>query len=235
MNPLIQWLQKEGLHIVKELFKFVNYYNLREKLLFYITLNYIMGKNSQNRIHKEISYTFITSAFLGGTVALIFLIIGIPCSVLTGFNWNYIAIIQYSLQILSITYIAWKTTKNINYSTTLAFTGAAATGYLYEFPFWFYSVKKAQAYLIHVSPKNIFFLSFQMISIGVFIWLIRKQVTKFNKKDLALFILVQGFSFLMASKMYVWQSMYFVRLPMMAYSLYLCKKMWISHEIQDDS
>lgn len=235
MNPIIQWIQKEILKFVFELFKYLNYYTLRDRILFFVTINYVLGEYRESKMHNEISISFLELALAVGIVSFIFLLFSVPSKVLFGFKWNYLAPIQYTSQICALYYIAWKKTDNVNYSIALAYNGAAATGYLYEFPFWFYSVKKAQAHLLHTSFRYIFLVDFQIISIIVFIMLLRKQEIKIGKKEIALFLCVLGFSFIMGSQMYVISSTNFIRLPMMAYSLYLCKKMWRSNEIKEET
>ncbi len=225
MNPIIQWLEKEMSFFLPQLFGFFNYYNLRDRLPFYVTLTYILGRGSDSKIPRYVSKLFLLIALDVGIVSLYYLLTGTPNDQLVGFSWRHAAPIQYSLQILAINHIAWKTTKNPTYSVALAYNGAAATGYLYEIPFWFYSIKSSQARLLHASYRYTFLISYQIIAIGVFIWLLKKQDINFSKKDLALFLGVFGIDFIMGSKMYVWETSAIVRIPMILYSIYLVSKL----------
>jgi len=224
MNQIIPWLLYELDTFIVELFKFINYYTLRDRLPFYATLNYIMGRNSESRLYKEIATAFLTIAFAVSVVNIFYFVVEGSNDRLFGFAWGPIAPIQYTVQIFSLYYLGWKATKNINYSVALAYNGASATGFLYEMPFWYFSIKP-EVHLIHVSQRYIFLFSYQMIAIGVFILLLRKKGMIFTKKDLAFFVGVFGITSLMASQMYVWHTAEIVRIPMMLFSLYLVSKL----------
>jgi len=224
MNPILQWLQKETQLFLIQFLNFTDYYILRDRIPFYVTLAYILGRNSNSKIPKYISSFFLLVASEVGIVSLYYLLTGVPNDHLVGFKWRYSAPIQYTVQILIISYIAWRTTKNIPYSVALGYNGAAATGFLYEIPFWLYSFKP-EAHLLRANYNNIFFISYQIIAIGVFIWLLRKQDIKFGKRDLTLFLVVLGISFLMGAQLYIIESASIARTSVILYSIYLSFKL----------
>lgn len=224
MNPVHQWIQKEAHLFLIQFLKFSDYYILRDRLPFYVTLTYILGRNSESKIPKYISSFFLLLASEVGIVAIYYLLAGIPNDQLVGFTWRYSAPIQYTVQILIISYIAWRTTKNIPYSVALGYNGAAATGYLYEIAFWLYSFKP-EAHLLRTNYQFTFLISYQIIAIGVFIWLLRKQGIKTGKKDFTIFMGVFGFTILMASQLYVIESASIARTSMILYSIYLSLKL----------
>jgi len=224
MNPVIMWLQKEFFLFTEDLPRFANYYTMRDRLPLYVTILYLIGRKRNNILINYVSASFLIFAGEIGALSLYNMIKGIPDDTLTGFHWNHIAPIQYVIQIFTIFYIAWKSSKNITYSVALGYNGAAATGYVYESPLWFYSVNYDRAHLLHSSYRYVFFVDYQIIAIGVFLWLLRKQNVKFKFNDLILFISLYGTTFLMASKIYTWQTKNIIRIPIIIYFIYLtCK------------
>lgn len=221
MNPITRWIQKEIVFILKDLNTFTNYYTLRDRIPFYVTLIYLVGLKTEKKLTSLLSTCFLIYAVEFGSLSFYYLITGTPTNELTGFHWIHIAPIQYTIVILILAIIGFISTKDISYSTALGFNGASAIGYLYETPFWLFSRKYDQAHFIHTSPRFVFFLDYQIISIAVFIWLLKQQKISFRKQELTGFLLAYGITFIMASKMYVWQTLLIARLPMMFYSIYL--------------
>lgn len=225
MNPLIQWLMKEYIFFMKELLMFVNYYNLRDRVPFYAFFIYILGKNNDNPNLQYGSEVLLVGALAMGTRATYYAITNTPEEIFFGFNWNYVAPIQYVILIFVLAIIGFCSTRNTKYSTALGYNGAAAIGYLYETPFWLFSKKIDKAHFIHTNHRFVFFLDYQIIAIVVFIWLLKQQKITIKKEEMIGFILAWGITFIMASKMYVWQTFSIVRIPMMLYAISLSSKM----------
>ncbi len=159
-----------------------------------------------------------------GLLAIYLKLIGAPNDFLVGFKWRYAAPIQYSAQILIIAYLAYKATKNIPYSTALGYHAASATGYIYETPFFLFS-NKDTAHLIHTNVSNTFFFSYQIIAIPVFFWLLSRMGMKLQRIDLGYFVLSYLVTVAMASQMYVIETAWVARLPIMAASIYVVSKL----------
>jgi len=225
MNPLHLWIQKEIGFIMGNLVNFINYYNLRDRIPFYVTLNYILGLKTDKKHSSYISFCFLLYAIEIGFLSFYYFITGSSTNELTGFHWFHIAPIQYMILILILTIIGYCSTRDLSYSTALGYNGASAIGYIYETPFWLFSRKYDQAHFIHTSYRFVFFLDYQIISIAVFIWLLKQQKKSFRKQELTGFLLAYGITFLMASKMYVWKTISIARLPMMFYTIYLTSQL----------
>lgn len=218
------WLDKERALFMVELLGFIDYYTLRDRIPFYTTLLYLIEKAFKNRFPRYVSFFIWTLSIDLGLLAVYYMITGAPNRLLTGFTWRYSAPIQYSAQIVILGVLSYKATRDVSYSVALAYNGASATGYLYEVPFWFFSVKP-EAHLLHASFRYTFLIDYQIISIVVFLLLLRSRGVKYSLKDLALFAGVFTLSFIMASKMYVIETASVARLPMIAYSLYMGLKL----------
>lgn len=224
MNPITRWVIKEYHLFMQEIPRFLNYYNLRDRIPFYATLIYILGRNNENPLLQFFSEALIVSALTIGTRVAYYAVTNMPDDFFWGFNWSHIAPIQYVITIIILSIIGYMSTKNIKYSTALGYNGASAIGYLYEMPFWLFSKKYDKAHFLHASYRFVFYLDYQIISIFIFLWLLKQQKITLKKADLIGFGLVWGFTFIMASKMYVWETRSIVRLPMMAYFVLLTSK-----------
>lgn len=200
-----------------QLLRFMSYYLIRDRVTFYTLLLYLW--NPRGRL-RYIPLLFLVLAIDIGLVSLYLMLSGMPNDFLTGFIWRYAAPLQYSAQIVALSVFGWTATKSHAYTVALAYHGAAATGYVYEIPFWLFSVSPS-SHLLHVSHKYTFFFDYQMIAIGVFVWLLFKRGVRLDLRDAALFAGAVAITVLMASKMYVWETAPVARLPMIAYSLWL--------------
>jgi len=225
MNPIIQWLQKEAGLLLKNLITFSNYYTMRDRIPFYATAIYILNKINDSKILSYFSAIFLIIAGEIGALSIYYIMTRNTDDTLTGFHWGHYAPIQYAIQIFALAFIGWKFTHNLTYSIALGFNGASATGYIYEVPFWFFTVKYSQAHLIHSSPRYVFFIDYQIIAIGVYIWLLKQHDIVFNKKDIIGFLIAWGITFIMASQMYVWETRLIVRIPLIMYVIYLATKL----------
>ena len=222
---MITWIQKEIGFFIPQLLRYLDYYNMRDRIPFFATLAYVMRSHSNSRLIPYISAAFPIMALDVGIAATYYLLTNAPVDKLTGFPWHYLAPMQYAAQIIILAIISWKATADVTYSNALAFNGAAATGYVYEIPFWFFTDKIDEAHLFHTSYRYTFLIDYQIIAIPVFIWLLRKQKITLNRKDLAAFTLVIALTTLMASQMYVLETKSIVRLPMIFFSIYLVSKL----------
>jgi len=224
MNPIIQWILKEYRFFLKELPNFLGYYTMRDRIPFYTFFSYLLNKHSQNLFSILCSEFFMAVLYASGIISFYGILSGLPTDVLMGFEWNYLAPLLYIIQILILAHIGLEATNNITYGLALGFNGAVATGYIYEMPYWVYSIKSTQANFLHTSYRYVFYINFQIISIGVFLWLLKEQKIIFNIKDLYGFIIVFGISIFLASKMYEWKTWSINRIPMMTYIVYLASK-----------
>ncbi len=223
---ITQWITKEAALLIVDLLSFFTYYRLREVIPFYTLLFYVAPYvTGERRRWTRISMFFLYSACFMGIIAIALKLLAIPNTFLTGFTWRYAAPIQYSAQIFIIAYLAYKTTKDYTYSTALGYHAASATGYIYETPFFLFSRNIEQAHFIHANPANTFLLSYQIIAIPVFFWLLSRRGVKLQRRDLGYFMLAYLVTLVMASQMYVIESAWVARLPIMAFFMYQASKL----------
>lgn len=226
MDMILNWILKEYRFIVEGLPKYLGYYNMRDRIPFFSLLSYLFSKNNNNWFAELCTKYFFSGLCAMGLLSTYYFILDYPNDRLTGFKWSYMAPIQYLLQIAIIFYIGLKTTKNKPYSYALGFNGAAATGYLYEMPYWIFSIKREQAHFIHTNYNYVFYIDFQILAIFVYLWLLKEQKIDFKHKDLIGFIIVFSYSILMASQMYVFNQNIIARIPMIIYFIYLSSKLY---------
>jgi len=225
MNPIIQWLIKEQSLFLKTLPRFLNYYNLRDRIPFYAFLIFLLGRDNKHPILRFLSEVLIVSAFMMGARSIYNIFTNTSNIIFKGFNWTHIIPIQYALIIFAITLIGYSATNNLNYSTALGYNGASAIGYIYETPFWLFSQKYDKAHFLHSSYRFTFFIDYQIISIFVFLWLLKKEKVTLTKKRILLFGIVWLITFFMASRMYLWETRLITRLPIMTYFIFLTLKL----------
>ena len=200
---------------------YLGYYRLRDCLPFFTLLFYLASFVTKKKIvWRALSMYFVSVAGILGLIAIYFNIMGIGNTVLTGFIWRYAAPIQYSMQIVIITYLAYRGTRDISFSAALGFHAASATGYLYETPFWVFSIKD-QAHFLHSNASNLFFISYQIIAIPVFVWLLSRAGVKINRESFSYFVYAYFVTYVIASKLYILESVWFARIPLIAYTIYL--------------
>jgi len=225
---LIEWATKELNNITVHLTGYLDYYRLRDKLPFFTLLLYRADTAKHRKTYDYIAYQFIC-------VALAVMLIGVYLwatdgskSTLTGFRWPYAAPIQYGAQIAIIYTLARRYTGHITYSTTLAYHAATATGWVYEIPFFIYSLKP-EATIIKVNHKNIFLLSYQLIACVIYLMFLKEKGVKFNRKDLYYFVAAYIVTFFQAWRgswdlLYGWVTT-FARIPMILFSIHLALKL----------
>ncbi len=221
---ILAWIQKEMSMFFINLPEYLSFYRMRDRIPFFTLLFYLAPFVTKKKLVWEyLSAYFVSMAGILGLVSIYFKVRGIANTTWTGFSWNYAAPIQYSLQILIITYLAYRVTKEISFSTTLGFHAASATGYVYETPFWVFSVKD-QAHFLHSHPSNLFFINYQIIAIPVFIWLLSRAEIKINRKRFNYFIYAYFLTYIIASKMYLLESALYSRIPLIVFSIYLASE-----------
>lgn len=226
MVNLLYWLQNEYIHVIPGLKDFyTNFYIMRDRLPFFALLLYLT--EDKIKFNNQISKLLLGFSTGAGILSIFYLILGLPVNFLTPINWKY-APFEYASQIIIIYLITMKAGLNLNYGIALGYTAAAATGYLYEIPFWIYS-NIPTAIIFRNNPQFIFFISYQLIAVFVFIWLLRIKKAPFKIWDLAFFFIAFLLNVHMASQMHVvgawWNMPLVVRLPMIFYSLYLVNKL----------
>lgn len=225
---LVIWVLKEINNISMQLLTYIGYYRLRDRLPFFTLLLYRADKAKHRKIYDDIAQLFISMALAIAIVSAYLWATGGGKSTLTGFNWPYIAPIEYGLQIAIIYTLARRFTKHITYSTALAYHAAAATGWVYEIPFFIYSLNP-ETTIIRVNGNNIFLLSYQIIACIIYLMLLCEKGVQFNRQDLGYFAAAYLATFFQA-----WQGSWvllrglattFARVPMILFSIYLVVKL----------
>ncbi len=233
ISILIEWIQKELSIFLGAIPGYLNYYVLRDRLPFFTLLFYLSSFATRKKlVWQYLSMYFVSVTGMLGLYSVYLKAIVSESTMLTGFVWRYAAPIQYSAQIIIITYLAYRATKDIVYSTTLGYHIASATGYIYETPFWLFSVKE-QAHFLHSASHNIFFISYQILAIPIVIWLLSRKGVKIEKERFSYFVYAYFVTYIMASKLYVLESAWIARLPLMAYTLYLVSRIRENNKLTD--
>ncbi len=215
------WIQKELTMFFVTLPGYLNYYRMRDRLPFFTLLFYLASFVTKKKIvWKALSMYFVSVAGILGLASIYFNFIGVGNTMLTGFIWRYAAPLQYSMQIIVITYLAHRGSGDITYSAALAYHATSATGYIYEIPFWVFSVKES-AYLLHSNSSNLFFISYQIIAVPLFVWLLSVKGVRINRERFSYFVYAFFATYVMASKLYILESVWFARIPLIAYTIYL--------------
>lgn len=215
------WVQKELTMFFVALPNYLDYYRLRDRLPFFTLLFYLAQFVTKKKIvWKALSMYFVSVAGILGVVSIYFNVTGIGNTMLTGFIWRYAAPIQYAMQIVIITYLAHRGTGDITYSVALAYHATSATGYVYEIPFWVFSVKEA-AHLLHSNSSNLFFISYQILAVPLFVWFLSRGGVRITRERFSYFVYAFFATYAMASKAYILESVWFARIPLIAYTIYL--------------
>lgn len=222
------WIFKEINNIMLHLPDYFKYYRLRDKLPFFTLLLYRADKAKHRKIYDLLAYYFILGAAVIMLLATYLWATNGSKSALTGFKWPYASPIQYGLQILIIFYLTKQATANTAYSTTLAYNAAAAAGWLYEIPFFIYSLNP-DATIIKVNHRNIFLISYQIIACIIFPLLLHERGATYNQRDLRHFMLAYLATFFQAWRgswdlLFGWVTT-FARLPMILFSIHLALKL----------
>ena len=222
------WILKEINNIMLHIPGYCNYYRLRDKLPFFTLLLYRADTAKHRKTYDYIAYPFISLALTVMLIGVYLWATNGSKTTLTGFRWPYASPIQYGAQIATIYTLAKRVTGHTTYSTTLAYHAAAATGWVYEIPFFIYSLKP-EATIIKVNHSNIFFLSYQIIACVIYPMLLHEKGVKINRKDLYYFAAAYIVTFFQAWRgswdlLYGWVTT-FARIPMILFSIHLALKL----------
>lgn len=225
---LVDWVLKETNHIYMQFLAYTGYYRLRDRLPFFTLLLYRADKAKHRKIYDYISQLFICTAIAITLLSTYLWATDGGKSTLTGFTWHYAAPLEYGLQIAIIYTLALRFTGHITYSSALAYHAAAATGWVYEIPFFIYN-PNPEITIIRVNANNIFLISYQLIACVIYPMLLREKGVQFNRRDLGYFTAAYLVTFILAWRR-TWVILYgvvpiFARVPMMLFSIYLALKL----------
>ena len=207
---------------------YLGYYRIRDKLPFFTLLLYRADKAKHREIYDVISKLLISAAIMITLTATYLWATDGGKETLTGFRWHYAAPTEYGIQIAIIYILAIRFTGHITYSTALAYHAAAATGWVYEIPFFIYSLKP-ETTIIRVNPNNIFLISYQLIACVIYLMLLREKGVEFNRRDLGYLAAAYLVTFTLAWRGTWWLIgpvvPIFSRVPMMLFSIHLALRL----------
>jgi hypothetical protein len=140
----------------------LGYYVIRDKIPFLVYFLYLLMRDREG-YHENLIFALINWSYL---MAVIFFIYAHLRGLTLWFQWTYASPISWGLTALLITGLLMKKGHDLKFSTMMGSVSVSMGGYVYELPRF---IREGQS-LIRAQPHNVFIISFQILSIFIFMF-----------------------------------------------------------------
>lgn len=172
--------------------KMIDHSLLRENIPLLIYALYRI--NNKRPLYDALFYVFIFPIVALIPIHTLLYANGFNVFTLLDHGWRgWITPIQYSMTILGLFYIINKRTNNVSYATTLSYTIATASGYIYEIPRYF-KLQGLEGLLRH-NKYSMFRYDYAIIAVFVVILLLREVKIRITRYTFLGFYTYLGFCF----------------------------------------